>query len=125
MKKYFIGIIVILFFFTIIYAHINHSHKKNELLLTQSANGSSGSYWEYSLSTENVIKEKQYYESRNPLNFGPGYKQNWLFEVIGEGEVTIYWIAYEGGNSINQSKSYTLTYNFDKNGKYTIVSSQN
>lgn len=124
MKKHFIAIVVILFFFTIIYANKNHSHKKNELLLTQSANSSSGLYWEYSLSTEKVIKEKQYYESRNPLNFGSGYKQNWLFEVIGEGEVTIYWIAYSG-SSIDKSKSYTLTYDFDENGKYSIVSSQN
>lgn len=30
-------------------------------------------------------REKQYYESKFPLNFGSGYKQNWIFEITGEG----------------------------------------
>ncbi len=120
MKK--IYLIIFLFLIASVYTCSNSTCKNKEVLLSQSANSSSGLYWTYELSTEGIISEKQYYESKFPLNFGPGYKQNWIFEVIGEGEVTVNWIAYSG-SSINLKSSYNVTYYFESDGSYQIMSS--
>lgn len=120
MKK--IYLIIFLFLIASVYTCSNSTCKNKEVLLSQSANSSSGLYWTYELSTEGIISEKQYYESKFPLNFGPGYKQNWIFEVIGEGEVTVNWIAYSG-SSINLKRSYNVTYYFESDGSYQIMSS--
>lgn len=111
---------IILFVIIVVYKYANRICKDDEVLLSQSANSSNGSYWTYELSTEDIIREKQYYESRFPLNFGPGYQQNWIFEIIDEGEVTIHWIAYSG-DSINLKKSYNITYYFKNDGSYQIM----
>lgn len=105
----------------LIFTQKQDEEKATEVILSQKANSSSGSYWEYELSTDTVINEIEYYESKFPLNVGPGYAQNWRFEVIGEGEITIKWLAYEG-DSYKESDSYSITYLFDDEGKYTIVS---
>lgn len=85
--------------------------------LSQTANGSSGSYWEYTLSTDNVIKEIDYYETSI---IGPGYRQYWTFEITGKGEVTINWLAYEG-DTYTDKYSYSVTYYFDENGNREII----
>ncbi len=121
MKKIYITLIIMLLLITAVYTCSNSVCENNEVLLSQSANSSSGLYWTYELSTEGIISEKQYYESKFPLNFGPGYKQNWIFEIIDEGEVTINWIAYSG-SSINLKKSYKITYFFRNDGSYQIIS---
>jgi len=95
--------------------------KTPEVIFSQKANSSSGSYWEYELSTDTIINEIEYYESKFPLNFGSGYTQSWRFEVIGEGEIIIKWLAYEG-DSYKESDSYSITYLFDDEGRYTVVS---
>ncbi len=43
------------------------------------------------------------YTSKFPVNFGAGYKQHWIFEMIGAGEVTIDWLAYEGDAYIKKA----------------------
>ena len=73
----------------------------------QTANSSSGSYWEYELSTEGVLAESEYYETRF---LGPGYTQHWEFEVVGEGNVTIFWKQYNSGRDFDSKHSYYVTY---------------
>lgn len=85
----------------------------NRLKVIQKANSSSGEYWNYELDTDEIIKESKYSEERFFLNFGSGYSQIWEFEPVKPGEVTISWIAYEGGNNINHDKSYCATYIVD------------
>lgn len=80
--------------------------------LEQRGNGSSGSYWEYSLSNNDVIKETDYYETRF---LGPGYTQHWTFEIINDGDVTIHWKAFAGGHEHNMD-SYDEVYSV-RNGK--------
>lgn len=94
---------------------------QSKIEFTQSANSSSGSYWEYTLSTDDILVETDYQTSKSPLNFGPGYKQHWTFEIMQAGEVTIEWLAYEG-DSYKESDSYSVTYVFDDNGNYQIKS---
>ena len=91
-------------------AHILH--------VKQSANGSSGTFWKYELSTENVIQEKKYYTTQF---LGSGYTQHWIFEIIGEGEVTIHWLAYTYGD-YTESKSYSTTYWIGEDRKWIQVS---
>lgn len=97
--------------------------KSNEVMFRQSANSSSGSYWEYSLSNENVLQETEYTTSTFFLNFGPGYQQNWTFEVIGAGEVTIDWLAYQG-SFYDEEASYSVTYIFDNDGNFQAIQSE-
>jgi len=96
---------------------------QSEIEFTQSANSSSGSFWEYKLSTDNILVEIDYYTSKFPINLGPGYKQHWTFEIINSGEVTIEWLAYEG-DSYKESTSYNMTYVFDDDGNYHIKSNE-
>ncbi len=98
----------------------NQEEKAFEVVFSQKANSSSGSCWEYELSTDTVIKEIEYYTSKFPLNFGPGYTQNWRFEIIGKGEVTVKWLAYQG-DDYQEKSSYSVTYYFDNDGNYSIV----
>ena len=84
----------------------------------KNANGSSGSYWEYELDRDDIIRETEYKEDRSFLNFGPGYRQKWTFEIIGQGEVRINWIAYEGG-TYSQKDSFTEIFTFDEDGNYS------
>ncbi len=96
------------------------SSEQQMMTFTQSANSSSGSYWEYELSTDTILVETDYHESKSPLNFGPGYTQHWTFEIMNAGEVTIHWLAYEG-DSYKESDSYSTTYVFDADGNYDII----
>ncbi len=84
------------------------------LHVAQFASGSSGEFWTYELSTDKVIKEIEYEE--NIL----GSEQEWSFEQIGVGEVTIRWNAHEGLR-YNESGSYSITYYFDEDGNYTVL----
>lgn len=90
---------------------------KEGIKFSQNANGSSGRNWKYQLDTEDVIKEIEYYTSRHFLNFGPGYEQNWIFEVVNPGEVTVTWFEYESGNDLEGS--YSIRYYVDTNGELT------
>ena len=87
---------------------------------TQTMNDRGGNYWEYRLSNAKVIREIEHYNSRFFLNFGPAEKQNWIFEPVNAGEVTITWQEYEGGGFIGDS--YEVTYYFDAEGNYTVIS---
>lgn len=119
MKKFLIGTISAITVFML--SSCSTSKNGSETFtLSQTANGSSGSYWEYTLSTDNVIKEIDYYETSI---IGPGYRQYWIFEITGEGEVTINWLAYEG-DSYSEKNSYGITYFFDDEGKRTVISEQ-
>lgn len=122
MKRRFYTMLIILFFMAVVFNNTNNVHNdKNEIRFSQQANGSSGTYWNYSISTNTVISEKEYYETRSPISFGPGYTENWIFEIIGEGDVTIQWLAYKGG-TLSETDSYSITYRFEENGKYRIIS---
>ena len=83
-------------------------------------NDRGGNYWEYRLSNNNVIREIEYYHGRFFLNLGPAETQNWIFELVNEGEVTITWQEYEGGGFVGDS--YEITYYFDEKGEYTVIS---
>ena len=80
---------------------------------TQSANHSSGSYWECELSDDSVLVQKDYYETSF---LGPGYRQHWEFEVIGEGTVTIFWKAYNSGTDFDAKHSYYAVYTAGEGG---------
>lgn len=108
-KYIFLTILVIISTLILIFQKDNKSEA--DFCLKQSANSSSGTYWEYELSTDKIIKETNYYETRFPLNF-TGYKQNWEFDIIGRGDVTVYWKAYDGG-SYDEKNCYSVTYSFD------------
>lgn len=90
------------------------SSPNDTLVISQNANGSSGEYWEYECSCEGVLTEISYEETRNPLNLGPGYSQQWTFAAEAAGEVTIYWTAYESGTDISEDKCYSVTYIVDE-----------
>lgn len=122
-KKFLFTIVLMLQILTVFSACDDSSSSQSEIEFTQSANSSSGSYWEYELSTDNVLIETEYYTSKFPLNLGSGYKQHWTFEIINSGEVTIEWLAYEG-DSYKESASYSMTYVFDDNGNYHIKSNE-
>lgn len=74
---------------------------------SQTANSSSGSYWEYEMGAEDVLTESEYYETRF---LGPGYTQHWEFEAVGEGNVTILWKHYITGGHLDAKQSYSATY---------------
>ena len=38
-----------------------------------------------------------------------------------EGNVTIQWLAYQGG-FLSEKDSYCITYHFEKNGEYHVIS---
>lgn len=84
------------------------------LHVAQFASGSSGKFWTYELSTDKVIKEIAYEENIF------GSEQEWTFEQIGVGEVTIRWNKHEAGE-YNESGSYSITYYFDEDGNYTVL----
>ena len=95
--------------------HIIKSNDK-QLYFSHYASGSAGEYWEYELSTNEVIKETDHYRS------GLGNNYHWVFTPIGEGNVTIRWKMYEsGGSNLNESESYSITYYFDESGNYTLL----
>lgn len=88
----------------------------NQITFSQHASGSLGEYWEYELSSENILEEVKYYKS------GLDQIQNWVFKQIGVGELTIRWDLYEkGGRNYNESDSYSITYYFDEDGTYTVL----
>lgn len=86
---------------------------------TQKANGSAGNFWEYELSNNDIIQEISYTETQVFLS--PGYRQNWTFNILNEGDVTIQWLAYKGG-SLSEKDSYSITYHFEENGEYSTIS---
>ena len=47
----------IILFVIVVYKYANRICKDDEVLLSQSANSSNGSYWTYELSTEDIIRE--------------------------------------------------------------------
>ena len=92
---------------------INNGQKydKHHIKISQKANSSSGQYWEYKMSNETVLKEIDRYDwSLFPLS--SHYDQVWVFEPIGQGEVTINWLVYQG-SWLNEKKSYSVTYEVD------------
>ncbi len=99
---------------------VTKEEHKEGIHFTQTTNDRGGNYWEYRLSIDNVIREIEYYRSRFFLNFGPAETQNWIFELVNEGEVTITWQEYEGGGFVGDS--YEVTYYFDEKGEYTVIS---
>lgn len=122
MKKIFYIMLIILFIIALIFNYTKNVHNDNkEIHFSQQANNSNGTYWNYSLSTNTIISEKEYYETHSPLNFGPGYTENWIFDIIGDGDVTIQWLAYKGG-SLSEKDSYSITYHFEENGEYSTIS---
>lgn len=88
--------------------------KDNKLYFTENGNGSLGASWEYEISSDGILREVDYYESKFVI-LGPGYSQHWVFEPIGQGEVTINWISYRAGTSIVESECYYVTYVVDEN----------
>ncbi len=89
--------------------------KDNKIYCSQNANHSLGAEWKYEITPAGILKEADHYESRSPLNCGPGYSQHWVFEPIGQGEVTISWISYEAGDHVVESECYFVVYTVDEN----------
>ena len=104
-----IGVFVLILLINAYSYKQNEKAKTNQLIVRQSANSSSVTYWEYAMSSDNVLREVSYTEERHLLNLGPGYKQCWIFEPIGVGMVTIEWLFYEGGDYVEE-KSHSVTY---------------
>lgn len=89
------------------------------LYCSQNANGSAGDHWGCELVPDGILNEVDYYTTRSPFNFGPGYKENWVFEPMGQGEVTINWTAYTGGNHIDENASFYVVYTVDDDKSIT------
>lgn len=105
------------------FAHVSPKEPASDATsfeITQNANSSSGTHWAYELSDQSIIREKEYFESRHLFNFGPGYTQHWIFEVIGAGEVTIHWLKYTGGNDLDRNESYDIICETDTTGRYQL-----
>lgn len=93
--------------------------KDNKLYFSQPANGSRGQSWKYEIDPEGVLKEVDFYESYIP----PIAKcENWTFEPIGQGEVTISWICFVSGTSIDEKECYSVKYRVDENLKAKKIS---
>lgn len=113
-KLYYIVLPIALLLVLVVVLGVWQMSRPTRLFITQFANGSSGEFWTYELSTDTVIKEIEYAGNI----FGSG--QEWTFEQIGVGEVTIRWIAHEGLR-YNERQSYSITYYFDEDGNYKIT----
>lgn len=119
-KKLLFAIIFTFLIFNIIACNTTNSFKSKTMKISQYSNGSSGECWSYEFSKEGVLEEEEYYTSRFFLNFGPGYRENWIFKSVGEGEVTVYWIKYSGGCDIVESECYEVIYTVDSAGNISV-----
>lgn len=78
------------------------------------------SNWSYELSNDSVLKET---ENTRYIYLGHAY-DDWKFEPIGSGEVTIYFTAqYE--TEIVEEDCFSITYYVDENYRVTEISSEN
>lgn len=94
-------------------------NKDNRIKITKPANGSAGIHWEYTINNDNVLREAEYYTKRFFLNFGPGYDEVWVFDQIGEGEVTFNWTEYTAGT--DKVSSHTETYRVGSDGEFELI----
>lgn len=117
MKKYrmlVIGLVLLCLVLFVLYVIETQNNSNDQIHFVQKANGSNGEFWKYELSTDAILTEKEYYKSK------VGRRQNWIFEQIGVGEVTITWKAHEGG-MYDEKNSYCITYYFYSDGTYTVL----
>lgn len=109
--------IAVVFFSIALVSLTSCSDPSNQIIeLTQKGNSSAGSYWEYSLSNDDVIQETDYYKTSF---LGPGYTQHWKFEILNDGNVTIHWTAYHGDRE-SEKDSYDTTY-YVSDGKLRAI----
>ena len=113
-KLYYVMIPIVLLLILVVILGVWKMSRPTTLHVAQFASGSSGEFWTYELSTDKVIKEIAYEENIF------GSEQEWSFEQIGVGEVTIRWNAHEGLR-YNEIGSYSITYYFDEDGNYTVL----
>ena len=114
-KLYYVVLpIVLLLVLAVVIFGVWQMSRPTTLHVAQFASGSSGKFWTYELSTDKVIKEIVYEENIF------GSEQEWTFEQIGVGEVTIRWNKHEGLR-YNETGSYSITYYFDEDGNYTVL----
>lgn len=104
-----IVIISIILFFSI----TGCEKKDNKVYFSQPANGSRGQTWKYEINPEGVLKEVDFYDSYILL----AHYENWVFEPISQGEVTINWICFVSGTSVDEDECYSVTYLVDENLK--------
>lgn len=86
----------------------------NKLHFSQPANGSRGQTWRYEINPEGVLKEVDFYDS---YILPTAHYENWVFEPINQGEVTINWICFVSGTSVDEDECYSVTYLVDENLK--------
>lgn len=98
-------VIIILFFLLTGCGETN-----NKLHFSQPANGSRGQTWRYEINPEGVLKEIDFYDS---YIFPTAHYENWVFEPIGKGEVTVNWISYKAGTSVVADECYYVIYDVD------------
>lgn len=102
-------VIIILFFLLTGCGETN-----NKLHFSQPANGSRGQTWRYEINPEGVLKEIDFYDS---YIFPTAHYENWVFEPINRGEVTINWVCSVMGTSVEEDECYSVTYLVDENLK--------
>lgn len=95
-------------------------NKDDRIKITKPANGSAGIHWEYIMNNDNILCEAEYYTKRSFLNFGPGYDEVWVFDQVGEGEVTFCWTEYSGGS--DKGSSHSETYYVGTDGEFDLIS---
>lgn len=83
--------------------------KKDVLVFQMNNDSSSGIYYKYELDRDDILRETDHYSARHFAGCVHGYSEIWEFEVIGDGEITISWIACENG-SVNENMSFYETY---------------
>lgn len=85
------------------------SEKKDRVVFRMSVNDSSGEFYKYELSRNDILREVDHYNERFFLNVGPGSTDVWEFEIVGEGEFNVYWRKYTGGLP-DERGDFFLTY---------------
>ncbi len=105
-----IVIISIILFFSI----TGCEKKDNKVYFSQPANGSRGQTWKYEINPEGVLKEVDFYDS---YILPTAHYENWVFEPINQGEVTINWICFVSGTSVDEDECYSVTYLVDEDLK--------
>ena len=103
----------------IIVLYCSNMPKENTLTYClQRIDGNSN--WQYELSNNSLLEEK---DCKTYDYLGHSYNY-WVFEPIGNGEVTIYFNDKECGTIIEEF-SFSITYYIDESGTITELSSDN
>lgn len=83
--------------------------RTGDVMFKMPANGSSGEHYEYAFDRDDILREVDRYSKSVPIVFQASVDV-WEFDIIGEGELTVSWTAYQGGSDIVKDECFAETY---------------